>query len=416
MANIIDYVRTFEHTFTRQPLNQVDSLVFSWLAYMRIPEELPEACTREGVTLAHMGSQRDVLGLVAPLYDAKSSEELLRAVAASPRFGQVVACLAVDEWSRAAQKQFSATTFLLPAEDALPAGADAGLAEQGSPMGAYVAFRGTDDTIVGWKENLNMAFQQVVPAQLEATSYVQSVASRLDCPLWVGGHSKGGNLAVYAASTCGESVRNRVQRCFAHDAPGFTDEAMHVEGWVDASDLVDRTIPEESIVGLLFSGAGEDAAVVKSTNPGLLQHAPFSWVVEGDSFATARAVSYDTYRTNKRLSAWIKAMQPEERELFVEVLYKLGQSSGEVTFSGLTSTLADGSLDIMLQRLDGLPQSQRTFFVEALEDLAATMLLGPAPSNPQTSAERADAAADKLDDAKARFNDRQSKLDKYLGI
>ena len=415
MSNIVDYVRAATEPFAQKPLNRVDSLVFSWIAYLRIPEEIPEACTDQGTTLASIGSRSEVLGLVAPVYDPKSSEALLRAVAASPRFGDVVVCRAADEWSREGQKQFSALTFILPS-DILPSDVSSSdISPSASAPGAYLAFRGTDDTLVGWKENFNMTFQQAVPAQVEATSYVESVAPHVDGPLWLGGHSKGGNLAVYALNTCSSLVRERVQRCFAHDAPGFTREAMSVSGWARADELVDRTIPEESVVGLLFGGQTDQVSVVKSTNPGLLQHAPFSWVVDGDDFALARAVSYDTYRTNKRLGAWIEAMQPDERERFVEVLYKLVQSSGEVTLTGLSSTLADGSLDIMLQRLDGLPQADRAFFLRALEDLVTTMLLGPAPSNPQTSAERADDAADKLDDATARFNDRISKLDKYLG-
>ena len=399
MPSIIDYVQNARETFADKPLNRVDSLVFSWVAYMRIPEEIPDACTGTGATLASIGSRQEVLGLVAPLHDPKSSEQLLRALATSPRFADVLACHAADEWSRKAEKQFSAVTLVLPGH-----------------AGAYIAFRGTDDTLVGWKENFNMAFQSTVPAQIEATAYLEAMAAALEGPLWIGGHSKGGNLAAFAANTCTPSVRERVQRCFAHDAPGFTANTTQASTWAHADDLVDRTVPEESIIGLLFDGSSAQVNVVKSTSPGLLQHSPFSWVVEGDDFATARAVSYDTYRTNKRLGAWIAGMTLEERERFVDVLYKIVQSSGEVTLTGLTSTLADGSLDIMLQRLDGLPQSERSFFMGALEDLVATLLLGPAPANPQTSAERADAAADKMDDATARFNDHASKLDKYLGL
>ena len=399
MATIIDYVRSATQSFAQKPLNRVDSLVFSWVAYMRIPEDVPEACTPEGATLARIGGRPEVLGLVAPLYDPKASEELLRALAESPRYADVVVCRASDEWSREAEKQFSALTLVLP-----------------EGVGAYIAYRGTDDTLVGWKENFNMAFQNAVPSQIEATAYLEVVAEALDGPLWVGGHSKGGNLASFAVGTCKGSVRSRVQRCFAHDAPGFTTNLIEASDWANTDELVDRTVPEESIVGLLFDGSKTQLTVVKSTNPGLLQHSPFSWVVEGDDFATARAVSYDTYRTNKRLSAWMAGLALNEREMFVDVLYKIVQSSGEVTLSGLSSTLADGSLDIMLQRLDGLPEAERSFFMEALEDLVATLLLGPAPANPQTSAERADAAADKMDDAAARFNDRASKLDKYLGL
>ena len=406
MANIVDYVRNAKDTFVKRPLSSVDSLVFSWLAYVRIPEEIEQACTPEGATLAAIGSQSNVLGLVAPVYDPRKTEELLRAVASSPRFADVVACHSVDTWSRTAEVQFSATTFLLPG-DAGASGKDAA-----ASAGAYLAFRGTDDSLVGWKENFNMAFT-TVPAQSAATDYVNDVASQVEGPLWFGGHSKGGNLAVYALNTCEAAVRQRVVRCFSHDAPGFTDEARNAVPWAGADDLVEKTVPEESVIGLLFDNHSRDVSVVKSTNPGIMQHAPFSWVVENDDFAYASAVSYDAYRTNKRFGSWLATLDAASREKFVGVLYKLANATGEVTLSGIAHTLEDGSLDLALRRLDGLPAEERAFFLDKAGDLVATMLLGPAPTNPQTPTERADDAQDKVDDISARFDDRLSKLEKY---
>ena len=396
MSNIIEYVARMNAPFADEPLNRVDSLVFSWLAYARIPEEIPAACTEEGETLAAICGQDNLLGLVAPLYDPRSSEKLLRAVAESPRFSSVRACRSVDTWSREGEVQFSATAFVLPEGE-----------------GTYVAYRGTDDTLVGWKENFNMAFT-VVPAQKAATEYLEAIAgSDYGAHLWIGGHSKGGNLAMYAINTCAEGVRAKVEQCFAHDAPGFLEHASAAAGWAGADDLIDKTVPEESIIGLLFDTQTSDVTVVRSTNPGILQHSPFSWSIAGNDFATASAVTYDSYRTNKRLNAWLKTMDQAKREKFIEVLYKLTNATGEVTLSGISSTLQDGSLELALRKLDGLPEADRLFFMEAIDDLVATLLLGPAPTNPQTPTERADAAQDKMDDISAHFNDRLSKLDKY---
>ncbi|MBQ9020782.1 MAG: DUF2974 domain-containing protein [Eggerthellaceae bacterium] len=398
MANIIDYVSQTTASFSEEPLNRVDSLVFSWLAYTRIPEEIPAAEGTEGETLATICRQDNLLGLVAPVYDPRSSEALLRAVAASPRFGDVRACRSVDTWSREGEVQFSATTFVLPAE-----------------AGVYVAFRGTDDSLVGWKENFNMAFT-VVPAQKAATDYVEEVAAAYpEAPLWIGGHSKGGNLAAYAMHTVKASTRDKILKCFDHDAPGFLEHASAAEGWVDDLDAgrIDKTVPEESIIGLLFDNNTRDITVVKSTHPGILQHAPFTWVVDGKDFATASAVTYDAYRTNKRVNAWLKTLNTDEREKFIEVLYKLANATGEITLSGITSTLKDGSLDLALRRLDGLPDEDRLFFMETIDDLVATLLLGPAPTKPETPEEKTEAAKDKMDDITAHFEDRLSKLDKY---
>ena len=395
MANIIDYVQQATESFATKPLNRVDSLVFCWLAYTRIPEEIPEACTPEGKTLAAIYGQTSVLGLVAPVYDHKQTDALVRAVAASPRFADVLATRSVDTWSREGGVQFSATTFVLPEK-----------------AGTFIAFRGTDDSLVGWKENFSMTYQ-VAPAQKAATEYIEDVVPTAESPVWLGGHSKGGNLAMYALNTCKAGVRERIEKCFAHDAPGFTEEVRKAESWAAADEQIDKTIPEESIIGLLFENQTAGVTVVKSIHPGILQHAPFSWVVEGDDFATSSAVSYDAYRTNKRLNAWLGTLSAENRERFVEVLYKLANATGEVTLSGISSTLQDGSLDLALRRLDGLPDEDRLFFMEAVDDLVATILLGPAPKEAVTPTERADEAQDKMDDISARFEDRLSKLDKY---
>lgn len=159
MASIVDYIRSTVDGFETKPINRLDGLVFSWLANLHIPEDEPKSLTDEGITIAELGNRADLLGFCAPAYDSKNSEALLKACAASSRFGSVTVCRAADEWSRTAEKQFSALTFLLP-------------------QGAFLAFRGTDNTLVGWKENFNMAFRDTVPSQEEAKAYVERIGTR----------------------------------------------------------------------------------------------------------------------------------------------------------------------------------------------------------------------------------------------
>ena len=162
----------------------------------------------------------------------------------------------------AAEEQFAAMTFCLP---------------NGS---IYIAFRGTDSTMVGWKEDFNMSFRCPVPAQTTATSYLESAALALDGPLMCGGHSKGGNLAVYAASMCDPAVRERLVRVYSHDGPGFNEAFLGGAEYqaLAAAGKIDKTLPRSSIIGMIFEHQ-EDYAVVESCDFGLLQHNPFSWVV-----------------------------------------------------------------------------------------------------------------------------------------
>ena len=395
MANIIDYVLARREGFDELPLNRVDSLVLSWVCYVTFPQDSPVR-TPQGQTLAEAFGNGGLVGMTASMHDPTSTQLLLSAVAASPRFGDVVARLHLERASKADETQFSGTAFSIPGG------------------GTYVGYRGTDNTLVGWKEDFNMAFRAPVPAQATATAYLQIISEQVDGPLWVGGHSKGGNLAVYATMMVDAPIRERILRCFSHDGPGFIDEVTSDPRWAGAYELVDKTVPEESIIGLLLDGAKSDPYIVESSSKSVMQHAPFSWVVDGLDFKSGGAVSYESYRKNKRLNSWMLQMSVEDRERFIEVLYKLAQATGEVTFSGLAASVRDGSLSLVLRRLDGMDESDRTFFIGALDELVATMLLGPAPKQATTNAEAVDIASDRIDDITAQFNDTMDKWSKYF--
>ena len=165
----------------------------------------------------------------------------------------------------------------------------------------------------------------------------------------------------------------------------------------------------------MFERTGKGFTIVKSTHPGLMQHSPFSWVVDGFDFDVESSITYDAYTINKRLNDWLKRMEIADRERFIEVLYKLVQASGEVTSSGLKESLTDGSLPLMLMRLSDMNDADRSFFVDCVADLVATMLIGPAPSKPETPQEKLADANEKMDDITARFNDKMNKWEKYLG-
>ncbi|MBE6478994.1 MAG: DUF2974 domain-containing protein [Olsenella sp.] len=395
MANIIDYVLARREGFDELPLNRVDSLVLSWVCYVTFPQDSPVR-TPQGQTLAEAFGNGGLVGMTASMHDPTSTQLLLSAVAASPRFGDVVARLHLERASKADETQFSGTAFSIPGG------------------GTYVGYRGTDNTLVGWKEDFNMAFRAPVPAQATATAYLQIISEQVDGPLWVGGHSKGGNLAVYATMMVDAPIRERILRCFSHDGPGFIDEVTSDPRWAGAYELVDKTVPEESIIGLLLESAKSEPYIVESSSKSVMQHAPFSWVVDGLDFKSGGAVSYESYRKNKRLNSWMRQMSVEDRERFIEVLYKLAQATGEVTFSGLAASVRDGSLSLVLRRLDGMDESDRSFFIGALDELVATMLLGPAPKQATTNAEAVDIASDRIDDITAQFNDTMDKWSKYF--
>lgn len=397
MPTIVDYVLRERDTFAERPLCRVDSLCLSWLSYLRFPVE-STARSAEGVSLADLDRDEWRLKMVAALHDSDTSEALLRAMAASPRFSGVRVALHVDERNDEEGKQFSATTFLLPGG------------------GAYVAFRGTDDSIVGWKENFGLACSAGIPAQVSALAYLQLAALSEDGPLWVGGHSKGGNLAVYAARKAPDQVRSRVRACFTHDGPGFCPEAVAAGGWHD-DVTVDKTIPTESLVGMLFEKNQQGFAVVKSSEQSIMQHSPLSWQVEGHDFACVAGMDYSAWKLVRRLNDWLAEHDTASRLAFANTLAWLADVTAETSFSSLIQRW-QGNSEAMRAALDAAPAEEREAFEAAMEDLVTTLLLGSATEydrSPKTPTQAAASAERQVDDLTAKFNSKLADLERRTG-
>ena len=398
MGTIVDYAAVARDSFASRPLGRVDSLCLSWLAYLRFPADLDV----HGATGVRIGELHDASlrsKLVASVYDVESSSRLVREMAASPRFADVRACLHLAESDEAEVRQFAATTFVLP---------DGG--------GTYVAFRGTDNTMVGWKENLHLVGSEPVPAQRSAAAYLNRVGPDAAGPLYVGGHSKGGNLAVYAAGMARDDVRARIERCFSHDGPGLNPALVNACGWRGDFPL-DKTVPTESLVGMLFERSQADLAVVRCTGSGVRQHSPFAWQVVGNDFSYAQGMGYDAWRLGQRVNDWLERLGDDARDRLVDIGSWLMDATGESSFSGLVARWR-GNARAMRAALDAAASDDRELFSEAMDDLATTLVLGSAQEyeRPEAGTQAlADAAARKVEDLTAKTNDLLSRLDRLTG-
>lgn len=399
MATIVDYVRSARDGFGARPLGRVDSLCLSWLAYLRLPEEV-EATHAEGVRLAQLADDEVRLRLVATMHDAEETLRMLDALASSPRFADVHVGRCLADSSEAPVRQFAGMTFFLP-----------------DGAGTYLAFRGTDDTVLGWKENFRMVASEPVASQVSAAAYLNRVGSDVAGPLYVGGHSKGGSLAVYACGMARDEVRSRIQACFCHDGPGLHPQLVELTGW-QGDVAIDKTVPHSSLVGMLFERSQEGLTVVRSTAQGPLQHAPLSWEVAGNDFVCERGLDYDAWRLSQRLNDWLDAMGAQECADFAELLSWLVDSTGEATFSGLLGRWSMNA-SAMREALATAPVENRSLFERVMGDLVATVALGSAQEHARPEAgtpQAADAAARKVEDLTAHVDDRLSRIDRYLGL
>ena len=351
----MDYVRREFRGFGELAFSNVDSLVLSELSYMRLPGLVPAFGEAKSVATVPI---RDLLR--AESYDemfvSNSSEmndyrlSLLRAVCESPRFRRLRVGEYAERLDEGEQQQFAAMTFDL-----------------GADFGLYVAFRGTDGTLVGWKEDFNMSFIMPVPSQEAAVEYINSTCQYIRGRLYIGGHSKGGNLAIYSAVKCSERVRKKIDCVYNNDGPGFDVNMIKSAKYQAMLPLIKSIVPENSIVGMLLEH-DEDYIIVKSSQSGLMQHDAMSWQVLGAFLVKAKKLSAQSRRLNKALSSWINSVDNERREEFVETLFGLLYASGAKNLSDVSADRLRSTREVIRQYA-GLDKDSRTLIKNMLLSL-----------------------------------------------
>ena len=308
MANILDYLDwRGDLTLSERPFNEVDNLILAEICYLDFSGFVPETFSAQAVTLREAASAyfaahpKTNMGVLVP----DQIPVLVEQAAKTTRFSDVRLLGYVNRIDEETQTQFSAMTMLLP---------------DGS---AYVAFRGTDDTIVGWKEDFNMAFTPEIPAQRYASSYLRQAAGAAAFrPLLVGGHSKGGNLAVYAAVFCGTDVQKRILAVYNNDGPGFYASLLARPEHKAIAGKITTLLPESSVVGMLLEHE-EAYQVVRSTQVGLMQHDGFSWQVRRDRFEHLTELAEGGKIMDQTLRAFLQGLTEPQRVQFVDTLFEI---------------------------------------------------------------------------------------------
>ena len=349
MKNIIDYVQDSATLgFDIKPFCAADSVVFSQLAYLHFGDGLPSMeKPRAGVRLAEAIAMMGTRTLVEGTFTPPRNEKLLFAILESSRFRDVKAYAHVSELDPETQKQFSATTFLLPT----------GM--------YYAAFRGTDATLVGWKEDLNMAFLSTVPAQEAAVRYLDGIAKSANGPLLTGGHSKGGNLALYAALKCAPETRKRLRGIYNHDGPGFQEDLLSDPVVQSLLGMVQTTIPRDSVVGMLLQHDPR-YRVVECASIGLFQHDLFTWGIENGDLLFSGTLSTPSLLFAKSLESWLSQVELARRERFIEVLTQVLDATRLETVTELPKNWRKVAQDA-LKAIKDIDEETRSFIQEIFQ-------------------------------------------------
>lgn len=304
MADLFDYLHwRGDLSFSQTPPNSVDALIFSALSYLSFGGKVEEQ-PQIPVSLVDASDEFFKLPDHETRCRAKADLSLLMAAAETKRFGNTMILQYRDILIPEEDTQFAAVTFLL------------------DDNSAFVAFRGTDYSLVGWKEDFNMSFQETIPAQRLALQYVEELAGKYFMPLHIGGHSKGGNLAVFAAVKAAPMIRSRIVSVFNHDGPGFTEYLMKDPAYKEMVPRIHTIIPQSSVIGMLLEHE-EPYTVIKSKQIGLLQHDPYSWVLDGPQFVPMEEITADSHFLNMTIKNWLSGMTIEERNEIVDTVFDL---------------------------------------------------------------------------------------------
>lgn len=350
-GTILTYLKEYGGIPLRElPLNDVDSLILCQLSYLKFDGMVPDVNRNlPSVELRRVAEDPDREKLFSDVRYEKANRELFQSLTESERFGRLRLNYYINLIEKERETQFSAVTFFL---------------EDGT---VYVAFRGTDENIVGWKEDCNMAFLCPVPAQRCSVRYLNMSAGRFPGKFVVGGHSKGGNLAVYSAMNCLGEVQDRIGKIYSMDGPGFRSEVLEECGYERIEERVVKLLPHSSLVGMLFE---QDIRyrVVESRSVGLLQHDPYSWIVRGDHFVEARDLYEGRKFVDNTINEWLFSLEKDQIQAFVEALFKILEATETDNLIDMNSDKKK-SLLAMAGALKGFDSQTVRMIGEALKDL-----------------------------------------------
>ena len=322
MKNMLDYIKEFGHvSFEERAFSEIDALVLTELEYLPLEKVVPSDENGENfVTVKeiaeYMQEHKQELFDENPMMITEERHELSQVIADAPRFQSLKFFGVVSEWDKDTTKQFAAVTVEV------------------EPSVRLVIFRGTDETLIGWKEDFLMTYSPLVAAQTDAKEYLAKQASLWGGDLMVSGHSKGGNLAIYAAATQVEDVQLRIVDIFCFDSPGLYRSVLETKGYQNIVPLAMRYIPQDSLVGLMLESE-VPYVIVKSNATGAMQHSAMTWEIEDGQFIKMEKLTKNSQLNDQTFKKWTESVSDEELELFWNVFFELLFNAGIDTVNDL---------------------------------------------------------------------------------
>ena len=347
MANIFDYLMwRGDLTLNQSEFNEIDNLILARFSYLPFEHILEQ---NEIITIEEAGKRFEKLDIEKERILQKEDIQLFPALAKSIRFSQMNITKYTNKISQEEEKQFSAITILMP-DDTI-----------------YISFRGTDNTLIGWKEDFNMSFQGQVPSQLDAVEYVKQIAKQYNNHLRLGGHSKGGNLAVYAASFCSKEIQERIINVYNNDGPGFQEEIIANPNYKRILSKVHTFVPQTSIIGRLLYHE-ENYTVVQSIQSGMMQHDVYTWQLQGKEFIHLDEVDNGSRFIDKTIKGWLTQVSPEQRGEFINNVFEILQATDADTLAQIKEKWMKNA-KILISTYKNMDEESKKMMLQTIEEL-----------------------------------------------
>lgn len=367
MDNIQNYLEKFANiSLDEIPFNKVDSLVLCNISYQIFDDYVPKLHKHrwnnsEPIALKTLVDDEYILTkMIDPTLDTPRNKVFLHTFVDSKRFEDFKINYFYSIFDEEEETQFAAMVFMFHGIN-------------------YIAFRGTDASILGWKEDFNMALLDVIPSQGYAVAYLNKVIPLLNGQIIVGGHSKGGNLARYASTYCKHNVQNQISIVYDHDGPGMQNDLSNDECFLRIKDRIDKTVPHDSIVGILMKH-DYNFKVVKCKSIFIAQHNPYSWGVDLDTadFIYLDENTYISQINDLAINKWIDELSMNERDVIIECVFKLFRKANIITVRDVVKYPLTALYRILLTMREFTKKEKETCFKAIIELTKAWLMTAKA--------------------------------------
>ena len=310
MGNLITYVQQYEaQTFQEKSLTDIDILVLTEIAYLPFDEIVPSTFhITEAISIQQLGKEFETIKEKEhennPFMITEERMQLLDVVSKSQRFKDIKVFGFLNDIDDERTKQFAAVCY------------------QWEEESRWIIFRGTDESLTGWKEDFMMTYSDLIPAQTDAIEYLKKQAETFSGTLNVSGHSIGGFLSLYASAMQNEAVQNRIEQIYCWDSPGVHRSILSTEGYQRVVSKAKRYIPQDSIVGLMLESQ-VPYHIIESQGSGISQHSALMWNIQEDHFVELTELTKNSQLTDQTFKQWTETVPDEDLKLFFDTFFEL---------------------------------------------------------------------------------------------